>query len=224
MAENRNEELLEAILNAGTVNEVPQSRMEKIWQYALGATVELDTPQSRLETLAILVAEQVRNGGGTVDHTAEDGIIDHSISGNYVNDRVTVIGQYAFLGCSRLQSVSFPNVTTVGTNGLGSGSASTALRSLTAAHFPVIEEISTAAFRNASVLEAFVMNEITEVPTLANTNAFQGTPIESGTGYLYVPDSMVSSVQSESNWSAYSAQVKGMSDCPAAIKALFNIA
>ena len=68
------------------------------------------------------------------------------------------------------------------------------------------------------------MNEITEVPTLANTNAFQGTPIESGTGYIYVPDSMVSSAQSESNWSVFATQIKGMIDCPAAIKALFNIA
>lgn len=80
MAENRNEELLEAILNGTSVSEFPQSRMEKIWQYALGATIELDIPQSRLESLAILVAEQVRNGGGGVTPT---GTITITENGTY---------------------------------------------------------------------------------------------------------------------------------------------
>ena len=59
------EALLQNILGASNAVGVPQSRIEKIWQYALGADgVVIEPAQSRIEALAIQVAEQVRSGGG----------------------------------------------------------------------------------------------------------------------------------------------------------------
>lgn len=45
-----------------------------------------------------------------------------------------------------------------------------------------------------------------------NSNDLKGTTIEKGTGYVYVPDDMVDTYKSATNWSAYASQIKGMSE------------
>ena len=50
-------------------------------------------------------------GGGT---EIEDALVTRTLSGTYYNDRVSVVGDYAFYSCSNLISVSFPNCTSVG--------------------------------------------------------------------------------------------------------------
>lgn len=63
--QSRHEALLQNILGANNIMGVPQSPIEKIWQYALGKDVELELPpQSPIEELAIQIAEILRNGGG----------------------------------------------------------------------------------------------------------------------------------------------------------------
>lgn len=54
--------------------------------------------------------------GGGADHSAEDAIIDRSISGAYSNDRITTVGACAFLGCFNLATIDLPNVTQVKRN------------------------------------------------------------------------------------------------------------
>lgn len=45
-----------------------------------------------------------------------------------------------------------------------------------------------------------------------NSNDLTGTTITKGTGYVYVPDDMVETYKSATNWSAYADQIKGMSE------------
>ena len=45
-----------------------------------------------------------------------------------------------------------------------------------------------------------------------NSNDLKGTTIEKATGYVYVPDDMVDTYKSATNWSAYASQIKGMSE------------
>lgn len=45
-----------------------------------------------------------------------------------------------------------------------------------------------------------------------NSNDLKGTTIEKGTGYVYVPDDMVDTYKSATNWSTYASQIKGMSE------------
>jgi hypothetical protein len=52
----------------------------------------------------------------------------------------------------------------------------------------------------------------TSVPSLSSTNAFAGTPIESGTGYIYVPAALIDSYKTETNWSAFAAQYRALED------------
>lgn len=45
-----------------------------------------------------------------------------------------------------------------------------------------------------------------------NSNDLKGTTIEKATGYVYVPDDMVDTYKSATNWSTYASQIKGMSE------------
>lgn len=52
------------------------------------------------------------------------------------------------------------------------------------------------------------------VTTLVNINTFQNSTIASGTGYVWVFDSLKSGYQSETNWATYASQIKGFSEAP----------
>ena len=48
--------------------------------------------------------------------------------------------------------------------------------------------------------------------SLDSTNAFTGTPIASGTGYIYVPAVLIDSYKAATNWSTYAAQFRALED------------
>lgn len=50
---------------------------------------------------------------------------------------------------------------------------------------------------------------------MTNSNMFNNTPIASGTGYVYVPDNMVETYKSATNWSVYAEQIKPISELEA---------
>lgn len=77
-------------------------------------------------------------GGGNTD--IEDNIINRTISGAYVNDRITIIGECAFHYCSSLTSVSFPKCTVVSSSAFGH------CFNLTSVSFPNCTIISNYAF------------------------------------------------------------------------------
>ena len=56
-----------------------------------------------------------------------------------------------------------------------------------------------------------VLPNNTGVPTLSS-GAFDGSPIQNGTGYIYVPDTLLSDFQSATNWTKYASQIKGISE------------
>ena len=74
-----------------------------------------------------------------------------------------------------------------------------------------VTSIGTYAFNKCSALQYIQFPNVTSVPTLG-TSVFTGTPIASGTGYIYVPDSLVDSFKSATNWSAYASQIKPISE------------
>lgn len=74
-----------------------------------------------------------------------------------------------------------------------------------------IVTIGSACFRESGVLNKLIINSET-VPTLVSTNAFQLTPIEDGTGFIYVKDNLVSEYKNATNWNMYASQIKGISE------------
>ena len=83
--------------------------------------------------------------------------------------------------------------------------------SLTNVNLPKATSIGSQAFYNCMSLAALVLSNAEKVCTLGS-NAFLGSLIASKTGYIYVPDALVSSYKTATNWKAYASQIKPLSE------------
>lgn len=109
--------------------------------------------------------------------------------------KVIMLGQNALQNCTSLHTLVAPKMTGL-RNGFASGAG------LQQVDLPVCGAINgNEHFKNNSGLTILVLRK-TSVCTLGNINSFTGTPFASdGTGgTLYVPNSLLSSYQSASNW------------------------
>ena len=79
--------------------------------------------------------------------------------------------------------------------------------------FDVLEEMQDADFYQCSALTAVIIRSPV-VCTMSNSNAFHLTPIESGTGYIYVPAALVDSYKAATNWTKYANQIRAIEDYP----------
>jgi hypothetical protein len=118
---------------------------------------------------------------------------------------VTSIGGNAFEFCTSLSSINFPLVTSIGVNAFNGCS------SLAKLDFSVLTTINTKAFYNCSALNSLIIRNST-MCTLKNIDAFTGTPIESGTGYIYVPADLIDTYVANSVWLTYASQFRALED------------
>ena len=160
-------------------------------------------------------------GGGDID-----ALINRSIT-EISSSSITSIGDSAFRNCSNLTTVDFPVATSIGSSAFYSCSSLTTVdfpvatsigsyafyscRSLTTVDFPVVTSIGTYAFNSCRVLKSLLLRG-NNVCTLSSTNAFNSTPIKSGTGYIYVPSALIEQYKAATNWSTYSAQFRALED------------
>ena len=141
------------------------------------------------------------------------------------------IPAYCFDSCESLVDVNIPSATTIGSRNAFSLCTSLEeialplLKTLTMANFngctklkkvdlPVCTTINGGNnFNNCSSLEALILRSTT-MCTLTKTNDFLGSGVANGTGYIYVPSSLVDTYKSATNWSTYSAQFRAIEDYP----------
>lgn len=130
-------------------------------------------------------------------------------------------------GCKSLVRANFPKATTIGSFNLCSA--------MTECIVPLAKAIPGNGLRGCNVLPKVdfqgsptindygladnpllvtVILRGSTVATLANTNAFFSTPIASGTGYIYVPASLVDSYKAATNWSTFAAQIRAIENYP----------
>ena len=83
--------------------------------------------------------------------------------------------------------------------------------SLTAVDFSAATSIGDYAFNACSALTTLILRSET-MCTLSSTYTFTGTPIKSGTGYIYVPRALVDSYKTATNWSTYANQFRALED------------
>lgn len=117
----------------------------------------------------------------------------------------TSVGNYAFYECSALTTANFPAATSVGSNAFYNCSA------LTTADFLVATSIVNNVFKYCSKLTMLMLRS-EKMATLTFANAFSGTPIASGTGYIYVPSALIERYKVATNWSNYAAQFRALED------------
>lgn len=141
---------------------------------------------------------------------------------------VTKVGESAFAGCRSLAVLQMARVTSIGKDGFKD------CRSLTRLSFPQLTAVNSSfsgcraleridcgksltiaekAFSGCENLTAVILRADRAVD-LADPNAFEGTPIEGGTGYLYVLRDLISSYQRAEKWSAYASQFRPIEDYP----------
>ena len=104
------------------------------------------------------------------------------------------IRDYAFSNCTNLTTVNLPNCTSIGDS----------------------------AFNSCTSLTTIILSN-NQVVTLGNINAFNNSSISRRTGYIYVPDDLVDSYKSDTNWSTYANQIKPLSELPSELKEEYNL-
>ena len=128
------------------------------------------------------------------------------------NSRLTTInapevlnlGGYTFQGCSRLVNANLPKITNLGVADFYGCSA------LKVLDFHKLTQISPAnALTNCTGLQKLILRN-NVVVTLAG--AFSNNSIQKGTCLIYVPDDLLDSYKTATNWSTYANQIKGLSE------------
>ena len=123
----------------------------------------------------------------------------------------TSIGDYAFSYCTNLTTVNLPECASIG------DCAFTKCTSLTTVNLPKCTSIGYSAFAGCTNLTTIILSN-NQVVTLGNINAFNNSPIVYGTGYVYVPDNLVNSYKTATNWSTYASRIKPISELPSNLK------
>lgn len=86
--------------------------------------------------------------------------------------------------------------------------------------------IEGSVFQSAKNLGALILPDTDFITTLGNTNALSGTPIASGTGYVYVPKALLSDddatkdYRRATNWVTYKDQFRAKEDYPEILEML----
>lgn len=68
-------------------------------------------------------------------------------------------------------------------------------------------------FYNCRALKAVIIKQADVVPPLT-TNVFQASSVATGTGYVYVPESLIEQYKVATNWSSIASQIKGLNEIP----------
>lgn len=121
---------------------------------------------------------------------------------------VTSLGSYAFYSCSGLETATLPKLTSVSTQAFYGCSK------LKHADCGNLANISAQTFNACSALTELILRKTGSICTLSNVNAVNNTPIGKGTGYVYVPSSLVDSYKSATNWSGFADQFRAIEDYP----------
>ena len=113
----------------------------------------------------------------------DDELVDVSIT-EFVNSTVESIGVYGLGYKGKLKKIDVSNVKSIGQN----------------------------AFYNNRVLDTLIIRTPEVCVLTTTTGVFKNTKIESGTGYIYVPDDLVESYKAATNWATYASQIKSISE------------
>ena len=141
------------------------------------------------------------------------------------------LDSYSFGSCPNLRNLYLPNISTLGSNcfqnctsliemvftttittALSCFSSCTKLKKVDFANLS--SSIATKMFQGCSAFDTLIIRKTASVVALTNVHAFTGTLVESGTGYVYVPSTLVESYKTATNWVTYANQIRAIEDYP----------
>lgn len=159
----------------------------------------------------------------------EDHLINKEIT-EYSNSNIRSIAAYAFYYNTAITTANFPSVKSVGERSFANCTSLTTVSlllataifghvfdgciNLTTVNLPSLENIGSSAFINCTNLTAVILRNTKKVCTLANFLPFDGTPIASGTGYIYVPSALIEDYKVATNWTVFADQLRAIEDYP----------
>ena len=184
----------------------------------------LSTQETTIDSIITALQGKASGGGGSVDNTLIESLINRTITS--IRTEVVEVGQNVFYGCNELTSIDAPNATILydafarnckklvsinipkATQIRGYGLAG--CTGLTTLDLPVATTMYANALNGCTGLTKLIIR--TGSVCSISSNTLTGSSIASGTGYVYVPDNLVSSYKSATNWSNYASQIKGLSE------------
>lgn len=141
--------------------------------------------------------------GGTADHTLEDALISGGRIEEYYNDRIFSVRPYAFAKCTELFAANLPNCVSIGTS---SFYACSALSTVTLGPGGYESDgdglIGTGAFAGCVELRELILRYPWVVINIGS-GVFANTPLQTGSGCIYVEDDLVDIYVARDEWSNY---------------------
>ena len=131
-------------------------------------------------------------------------IVERSISGDYVNDRVVSIGAGVFNKCNALTSVNMPNVISVGADAFRECSA------LTSVDLSSVTSIGSNVLMDCQSMLALIIRNEETVCSIGSSNL--GGRFYNGLAFIYVPSALIEQYKSATNWSARASQIRALED------------
>ena len=123
--------------------------------------------------------------------------------------KLVTTGQRSFQDCTSLETIKLPSLETIGHyyNFLNCSN-------LKIADFPKLKDGLrwTSTFANCTSLTALILRREDTSTMRLDVSSLRNTGISAGTGYIYVPASLVDSYKSATNWSAYADQIRALED------------
>lgn len=123
------------------------------------------------------------------------------LSNIYLSSVTTIDGSSSFGGCINLKNIDFPLLTTISGN-----TTFSTCSSLESVDFPNLTTIGNSCFSYCRKLKKLLLRSSTKATLSAGV--FGGnTPIQNGTGYVYVPNNLVADYRVATNWATYASQI-----------------
>ena len=127
---------------------------------------------------------------------------------------VTQVGKYAFNGCTALEEVVFASAVTLYEYAFQNCTSLKKVDFGEKVSFKTSSSSNYYTFHLCSKLDTVILRSQT-LCSLPNANVFKnGTPIDSKTGYIYVPSSLVDTYKISSVWKNYASQIRAIEDYP----------
>lgn len=162
----------------------------------------LNTQENTIDTIAKALQGKAINGINPDEYMS--GFFNDTIE-TFSNDYITYTHSYCICNKANLKKIKLGGLTTL------SGYAISSCSALHTIDFEKLTKMNGVSLNGLTALHTFIIRT-PSVCSLANASSFARTKIEEGTGYIYVPDNLIDSYKSATNWSTYANQIKGLSE------------